>query len=90
MAAVRIFLCRVHHAGTNRVKMNIADKLAEILLTLAKDRFVAPLKDVSHSSVSPIIILAVTGQKPLHCPSDRLGLTLDQQMNVIAHRTISV
>ena len=70
--------------------MNVSDKLTQVHIRLAKDRFVSTLKDMPDLSISAIIVLAVAGQKPQHDAPDGVSLTLDQKMNVVCHQAVGV
>ena len=70
--------------------MNIPDKLGEVLIALAEDRLLSPLKQVPGLSVLAIVILAVRGEEPLHDSADGVLLPLDEHMNVIRHQAIGV
>ena len=70
--------------------MDVPDKLAEISIRLAENRFVASLKEVTDLVVLSIVILTVGGQHSLHDSTDGIVLHLDQQMNVVRHQAIGV
>lgn len=44
---------------------------------------------LSHASRS-VVILAVTGQQPVHDAPDVVAFPLDQQVNVIRHQAIGI
>src|SRR6266571_6653104 len=65
VTAVREVLRSPHHLGSHRIQVDVPDKLGEILIALAEDRLVAPLKQVAGLSVLAIVMLAISGEKPL-------------------------
>lgn len=42
------------------------------------------------AAVSPVVILGIAGQQPMHDPPNCVNPPLDQQMNVIGHQTESI
>jgi hypothetical protein len=70
--------------------MDVPDELAKIAFALAKNGLVPALKDMPDAPITPIVILAVSRQKPLHNAPDRFRLPFDQKMNVIRHQAIGI
>jgi hypothetical protein len=54
MSTPRPFSWPLHHAGSDRIEMNITHQLQKIALAVADDRFVAPLKQMPLVSVGPV------------------------------------
>lgn len=81
---------KLDHPCTYRIQMDISDQLAQISVALAEDRLVSSLKDVADVPISPVIVLAVARQKPLHHAFHRLCLSLDQQVHMVRHHAIRV
>ena len=70
--------------------MNIADKFRQILIGLTQDRLVATLQQVSDIAISPIVILTIPAQQPVHDPAYWILLALDQQVNVVKHEAVGI
>ncbi len=48
--------------------------------------FMSALKHMANVPVPAVVVLAVSGQNPLHYLPDRVRLPLDQQVNVVRHQ----
>jgi hypothetical protein len=70
--------------------MNITHQFRQIPIRLTEDRFVAALQQVPDLAISPIVILAIPGQQPVHDPAYWVLLALDQQVNMVRHETVSI
>ena len=51
---------------------------------------VPALQRVSTPSILPIVVLAISRQRPLHCAADRILCALHQQVNLIRHQAVSI
>lgn len=90
MAAGGKVLGPFDHPRPDRIQMDVPDKLAEISIRLAENRFVASLKEVTDLVVFSIVILTIAGLHSLHDSTDGIVLHLDQQTNVVRHQAIGV
>ena len=90
MAAVLVLLRLAHHLRAHRIKVDVADQLAQILIRLTENCLVSPLEEMSHLSIFPVVVLTKTRQDAMHDAADRVRLSLDQQVHVVRHQTISV
>ena len=90
MAAVRVLFGELYHSSPHRIEMDVPYELCQVGLALTQYRLITALENMSHVLVPAVIVLAVAGQKPLHCASERLGLPLDQQVYVVGDQAISV
>src|SRR5438094_499679 len=74
LTAMRVPLGIADHLCPNRIEMNITDELGHISVALTENRLMPALKQVSDFAISPVVVLAVPGQDPLHDPPDRVRL----------------
>jgi len=70
--------------------MNITHQLRQILIRLTENRLVAALQQVPDLAISPIVILAIPVQQPVHDAANWVLLALDQQVNMVRHETVSI
>jgi hypothetical protein len=70
--------------------MNVTHKAQKIAVLVAEVGFVSPLKQVAYLSIFPVEILRIGKIDHLHDARYRVIGCLDQQMNVITHKYISV
>jgi len=70
--------------------VDVPHKLRQVLIRLTEYRLVAPLKQVTHLSVFPIVVLAVAGQHAMHHSADWIFAAFDQQVNVVGHQAVGV
>jgi hypothetical protein len=86
MTAIRIVLGPGNHPRSYRVQMDIADELTHIDITLAQDRSVAPLENVTYGPVLAVIILTVSGEQTMHDPAYCCRFALDKQVDMVRHQ----
>jgi hypothetical protein len=75
----------LHHSCPERIEVDVCDKLFEIRIFLAENRFVTVLEEMSISAMSPIEPDRVTGQQAAHDPRDWNGSGAEKQMRMIGH-----
>jgi hypothetical protein len=90
MTAEFILLRPFHHSGSDRVQVYVPDQLGQVPIGLAKDRFVAPLKQMPGLLVFPIVKLAVCGQHALHNSAYGVVTHLNQQVKMIGHKAVGI
>ena len=72
------------------VEMEVAHQFQQVGVAIAENRLVAPLKHVAGLVVSAIVVLAVCELQSLHCPGERMGSGLQQQMDVVGHQDLGM
>jgi hypothetical protein len=70
--------------------MNVPNQLSQIAIRLTEDRLISPLKQVANLLVLSVVILTVSGQQSVHCPTDRILDHLNQQVYVIGHQAVGI
>lgn len=65
--------------------MYIPYEPGEVGFALTEYRLMPALKDMTHTLLFAVVVLAVTGQHSLHNVPDRFRLPLDQQVQVVRH-----
>src|SRR5712691_5276486 len=77
MTTVLVVLRQVHHPGSHGIKVDVPDQLGQIPITLTEDCFMSSLKQMPHSPMPTVIVLAVPGENPVHDVAQGVGLALD-------------
>jgi len=70
----------------DRVEMDVCDKLLEIGILLTENRFVAVLKKMPVSVMSPIELHRIACQKPTHDRCNRNSSSAKKEMHMIGHQ----
>src|SRR5215831_15570708 len=90
MTAVLILLRTIHDASADWIQMDVAHQFGQISFALAQRCFIPSLHQMAAALMSSIVILTITGKRPLHDPANVVRLSLYQQVHVVGHETISV
>jgi len=72
----------LHNACTDRVEVDVTDKLQKIGIFLAQDRLEPVLEKMAVSAVGPVIPESITGQEAAHNGRDGSGTGSEQEVEV--------
>jgi len=86
------FVFVTQHSRTHRIEMHIVAYLPQISASapVHQKRFIAAAKEMAAKAVSPVELLSVGTQEPLHARAQVRAWRFHHQMKMIAHQTISM
>jgi hypothetical protein len=90
MAAPEVGVDPVHCLCPKRVPVDVFDQAEKIGIPIAQNRLISPLEEVAYGLVSPVEVHSVRLAHPLHELGKRDVLSLNEQMNMIAHENVGI
>ena len=90
MTTIPIMIGLVHHSGAYRVQVDITDQLRKISITLTKNCLVSALQQVTHATITAVVVLAITSQNAVHDPAHGVRLPLNQEMHMVSHQAVGI